>query len=422
VNPDLLTILLSDADDEVIAQGIFVAVRVMWNSTRSEKESFRYHCEHMPAVLCVLKSMIKNSNVSRRNIAVNFVGLTKLVEAVDVLDCAIADSNENVRVAATQAFTAMPVSVSVPTLIRSYSDTSPRVREAAVLGLGESIDDDGRSNQNAASMSEARAVIEAALDDESARVRCAAVSIIPRLPPDQQAARLKAALADKDLTVHDIACSAAAHCQCHDVLADLMSDLDRWYRWPKASAALARLADRVTIERLLEFLQGKGSYPQQCAAARALGGCREMRAVPILLDRIPRLCSGGELLFDSAAHRIGMLKLPLHSRLEEFISALGRLKGHESYPMFRTLVSHRSARVRAMAAKALTSSGDDDEAVDILLMALYDQEQAVVEAAAEALRFCSNTRAQDSLRRRAESWNENYSMPWFLKARFLDRP
>jgi len=116
-----------------------------------------------------------------------------------------------------------------------------------------------------------------------------------------------------------------------------------------------------------------------------------------------------------------MLKLPMHSRLEEFISALGQLKVHESYPMFRTLVSHRSARVRAMAAKSLTFSGDDDdEAVDILLMALYDQEQAVVEAVTEALRFCPNTRARDSLRRRTESWNENYSMPQYLRSQFLD--
>src|SRR4051794_36328715 len=104
-------------------------------------------------------------------------------------------------------------------------------------------------------MSEARAVIESALDDENAKVRRAAVSIIPRLPPDQQAARLKAALADKDLAVHNAACFAAVDCRCHEVRADLMSDLDRWYRWPDASAALAILADNVTIERLLEILQ-----------------------------------------------------------------------------------------------------------------------------------------------------------------------
>jgi HEAT repeat protein len=270
--------------------------------------------------------------------AVRLWGETAEVRRAAALIEDLASGDAAVREAAAWGLGALGSERAVEPLIESLADPDPRVRGVAARALGR------------IGNPRAYTALAGRLDDPDPHVRELVILGLETIPDDRALDALLGALGDPEMSVRSVAVSALAHLEGTRAVLALAfvaeRDPDPHTRVMAISALGKRgHGGRVAVPRLIGLLRdGDGSVRN--GAARALGEIGDPRAVPPLVERLPR--------------------------------------EHE-------------AEVRDTIVVALAAFPDDPRAVDALLLALRDREWGIRVSAAMALGQAGDRRAVPEL-------------------------
>ena len=216
--------------------------------------------------------MLDDASTRVQEAAAYAIGTDERYGAQSALEARLS-SAEPVAAMAAWALAEMHDSVPPPVFLRALRSSYPRVRIAALNGLGNHDGDDARES------------VERALRDDHAGVRGAAARALGDIGSAQSAPALAAALDDRDRDVR----LAAAH--AFSDLHDLEKAPPALVRAAESSdarlsatavEALAEIADPATIDVLIGRLASP-SRDVRLKVVEALGSMRSPKATPALM-------------------------------------------------------------------------------------------------------------------------------------------
>lgn len=286
--------------------------------------------------------------------------------AFEPLSRLLEHPNAAVRRAAVAALNAISHPDMPGRVVAWLRDPDPRVRECAVriagyFGYPECID----------------LLLERCQDDDE-QVRSAAVEHLPYLEDERAFDALRAALRDPSHRVRAAAARALGYVEPERAIPPLLTALEDDDPWVRRYAAqsLSRHQAREALEALERMAQDDPAPFVRITAIQGLSSIGEPRALATLTLLLnadePELC-------EAALEALGRTRLP------------GALS-----PLLDALRSP-DPRWRAMAARALGEHGDREAIEPLRQAAASDTDEAVIQAAINALAYLNGEEAISAL-------------------------
>jgi len=264
------------------------------------------------------------------------------------------------------------------TLAALAQDENPRIREAAIQGLGR------------VAIPEVVPLLQTALEDSSIQVRKTVIDSLSKLPKKDSKKLLSKALQDSVLSVQLLSISRMLR-----------------YEWGQA---LSQIIATTPLAQIIEALQERDEGVRQ-VAAEALGVAGNNEAVPSLAKALHDENAGVRSTAAAALGQIGDrtvvpdLLNALRDRNDSVrglaAEALGRIGDRTAVPDLLKALRDRNDWVSGLAAEALGRIGDRT-AVPDLLKALRDRDYWVRYNVKEALRQIGTPEALNALKQNTD--------------------
>ena len=321
-----------------------------------------------------LINQLKSNDKAARKEAVWLLGKLGSPMALEPLtEALLKDSNVSIRELAAKALGDLGEKEATRFLCDALQDTNPGVRRQSIISLGKFCDK--RSIEH----------LEVVLKDPSVRVEAAqALALLGKTEG------LIEAIRDKNPEIAARASEAAGVVKEQSVIPALVDALsnDEWKVRKNAAETLGKLREKKAVEKMIKILDSDESYEARASAAESLGKIGDERALDELIKALndphwevrKNVAEALGRLGDSKAvcPLLKILSDPDWNTRSNALNALGLIKDSGACPTIVHSLGDESKNVRSQAAKVLAELWQEKAREPITKYLEEEQDQWVI--------------------------------------------